>query len=76
MLSYPKVTFAAKEVYNQIKHLGQKIPHWTSERENPINQFIPSQEQPFKPRPDHAKTLADQQRLIRYSSLQGKDRSM
>lgn len=72
----PKITFAAKEVYEQVKSLGYKIPHWQSERDNPINQFIPSDEQAFKPRPDPSKLIADQKRLMRYSSLQGKDRSL
>ena len=42
--SLPKVGFSAKEVYDQVKTLNAKIPFWTSENQNPINQFVPSQE--------------------------------
>lgn len=58
-VTLPKVTFGTKEVYDQVKHLSHKIPFWTSEHNNPINQFIPTQEMAFKPREDPTKAIAD-----------------
>lgn len=44
----PKVTFTAKELYDQAEHLCQMIPHWKSEKQNPIFQYIPESQRPFK----------------------------
>lgn len=45
---YAKVTFDCKEFYNQAAYLCQQIPYWKAHKENPIYQFIPTTEQPFK----------------------------
>lgn len=43
----PKFTFSSKEMYEQASHLCQQIPHWQSDHENPIYQYIPEAERPF-----------------------------
>ena len=45
----PKVTFSAKDTYDEVKKLSQKIPIWSQPAQNPINNFIPYDEQPVKP---------------------------
>lgn len=44
----PKVTFESKELYSQAQSLCQMIPHWTKDSENPIYQYVPESERPFK----------------------------
>lgn len=63
----PRVTFNAKEMYNEAHSLCQKIPTWSGQSKNPINHFVPSQEQAFKPREDVEKAMADQERIMRYT---------
>lgn len=43
----PKVTFESKEFYNQATYLSSHIPYWTSDKENPIFQYVPTTERPF-----------------------------
>lgn len=45
---YPKLTFESKEVYERAQHLCQQIPHWKTEQDNPIHQYVPESERPFK----------------------------
>jgi len=52
MNTYPKFTFASKETYEQAVSLSTKIPHWKTQAENPINQFIPECEQNYKSESD------------------------
>ena len=47
----PKVTFTSKEMFEEANKLCQQIPHWKSERENPIHHFVPTNERPF-PEPE------------------------
>ena len=65
----PKIPFDAREVYTQATVLDELIPAWTSDSQNPINQFLPTSEQAFKPKPDPLKALRDQKRNARYESL-------
>lgn len=44
----PKFTFETQELYQQADHLSQQIPHWKSDNENPIHQYIPLNKRPFK----------------------------
>ena len=44
----PKVTFKSKEMYDESYKMSQKIPIWKTPQENPINQFVPASEAPFK----------------------------
>ena len=44
----PKISFTAKEVYDQSYKLSKLVPHWKTEADNPINNFIPESEKPFK----------------------------
>ena len=34
--NFPKFTFESKEMYEQAKDLSQKIPVWSTQKENPI----------------------------------------
>ena len=36
-----KISFAAKETFEQALILSQKIPRWKTNSENPINNFVP-----------------------------------
>ena len=44
----PKFTFTSKELYGQAHHLCQQIPHWDGNSKNPIYQYVPEAERPFK----------------------------
>jgi|LakMenEpi03Aug12_release.lakeMendotaPanAssembly.Ray.scaffolds.fasta_scaffold182546_3 hypothetical protein len=44
----PKVTFRSKEMYDEAYKICHKIPIWKGNNDNPINQFVPASEQPFK----------------------------
>lgn len=35
-------------MFEQAHKLSQKIPFWKTAQENPINQFVPSDELPYK----------------------------
>lgn len=50
--SFPRVTFNAQETFSETHRLCQKIPTWSQQSQNPINHFVPSQEQAFKPTED------------------------
>lgn len=63
-------------MYNEAHNLCQKIPTWTQQTQNPINHFVPTQEQAFKPREDVSKAIADNERMMRYTQLAGKDRTL
>ena len=34
---FPKVTFAAQQMFNEADNLSKKVPTWTTQAENPIN---------------------------------------
>lgn len=74
----PKVTFAAKETYEEVQNLSQKIPIWDKAAQNPINNFIPYDEKPVKPMKaeDEGYQAREAARLQRLTSLQGKERSL
>lgn len=74
----PKVTFAAKETYQEVQNLSQKIPIWDKAAQNPINNFIPYDEKPVKPMKaeDEGYQAREAARLQRLTSLQGKERSL
>lgn len=44
----PKVTFRSREMYDETCKISNKIPFWKTPQENPINQFVPASEMPFK----------------------------
>jgi len=41
---FPKVTFAAQQVFNEVCSLSAKVPTWSTNAHNPINQFVPEAE--------------------------------
>lgn len=49
-----KFTFESQELFKQANHLSQQIPHWNSEKENPIHQYIPESKRPFQTSTDFA----------------------
>ena len=42
--SFPRVTFAAQEMFNEADTLSKKVPTWSKEFDNPINFFVPNVE--------------------------------
>ena len=42
------MTFAAQQVFNEVNNLSAKVPTWTSNAQNPINEFVPEAEQAYK----------------------------
>ena len=45
---FPKVTFAAQQVFNEVCNLSAKVPTWQTNKQNPINEFVPESEQAYK----------------------------
>ena len=39
---FPRVTFAAQEMFNEADILSKKVPTWSKEFDNPINFFVPN----------------------------------
>ena len=76
----PKFTFEAKELFDQSLHLCQQIPHWKGEHDNPINQYVPISERPFKNEADEDKKKQIEAkrdyRRNRLMSISNKDRSI
>jgi len=67
----PKVTFTSKEMFEEANKLCQQIPHWKSERENPIHHFVPTNERPF-PDPETDEQISfDARRTERQFRLSG-----
>lgn len=52
-----KFTFETQELYNQANHLCQQIPHWKTDAENPINQYIPESKRPFQNKTEMGSTV-------------------
>ena len=77
-MEYPKVTFNAKEVYDQAYDLSKKIPFWRTPQENPINQFVPPSERPFEDQHlwETPAEIEEARRTFRLSNLQGKERTL
>lgn len=74
-----KVTFTSKEMFEESNKLCQQIPHWKSERENPIHHFVPSNERPFPDPDSDEKIEADcrrTERNFRLSGMQSRDRTL
>lgn len=42
--NFPKVTFAAKQVFSEVCSLSEKVPSWDTPAQNPINTFVPEAE--------------------------------
>ena len=60
---FPKVTFAAQQVFNEVCNLSAKVPTWQSNKQNPINEFVPKSEQAYKTMTEEAQrtqTLRDE----------------
>ena len=79
----PKVTFEAKEFFQQATVLSQVIPHWQSPKDNPIYQYVPTTERPFTNDSDALFNVALQQKLMQMSvreqklaELTGKERTL
>ena len=80
---FPKVTFEAKEFYNQASVLSQVIPHWQTDKENPIHRYVPTTERPFTNDSDalfnsqmQAKALKEAVREERLRNLEGQERTL
>ena len=67
----PKVTFTSKEMFEEANKLCQQIPHWKSERENPIHHFVPTNERPFPEPESDEKISFDARRTDRHFRLSG-----
>lgn len=67
----PKVTFTSKEMFEEANKLCQQIPHWKSERENPIHHFVPNNERPFPEPESDEKINFDARRTDRHFRLSG-----
>lgn len=80
---FPKVTFESKEFFNQANHLSQHVPYWSSDKENPIYQYVPTSERPFTNDSEllfdtnlQSKMMAQSLREQKLSELQGKERTL
>ena len=73
------MTFESQEFFEQANALCRQKPHWRSEKEHPINQYVPVSERPFKSSEEENKMFGEQPGLsIREEKLQsiaGRDRS-
>jgi hypothetical protein len=77
--NYPKVTFEAKELFEQAQLFTQKVPYWKKNSEHPVYQYVPVSERPFQTGPTEDEVrLAheDTMRVTRVAALAGKDRSL
>ena len=75
---FPKVTFAAQQVFNEADGLSKKVPTWNTERDNPINVFVPEAEQTYKGVSEEvlqAHTMREN-RSMKLSTLAGKERTL
>ena len=75
---FPKVTFAAQQVFNEVCSLSTKVPTWTVNSQNPINQFVPEAEQAYKSQSEQAikaQTMREE-RNTKLSTLAGKERTL
>lgn len=75
---FPKVTFAAQQMFNEVVDLSAKVPTWTENAQNPINQFVPAAEQAYRSVEEsvlQAEALKET-RNTKLSSIAGKDRTL
>ena len=75
---FPKVTFAAQQVFNEVCSLSAKVPTWSTNDHNPINQFVPDAEQDYKSVDElvlRTQTLREE-RAMKLSTLAGKERTL
>ena len=58
--------------------LSAKVPTWTTNEQNPINQFVPEVEQAYKSVPEEQLRLQStrEERFNKMSTLAGKDRTL
>lgn len=75
---FPKVSFGAQQVFNEVVSLSAKVPTWTGNKQNPINQFVPESEQPYKTVSDEFLNEQEKRdvRNTKLSSISGKDRTL
>jgi hypothetical protein len=75
----PKVSFVAKEMFEQANQLCSQIPHWNGDKENPIHYFVPTDEKPY-PDPDTDEKIMEDmsrtEREFKLSSMQGRKRTL
>ena len=77
-VNHGKFTFQSKELYEQAHHLCQQIPHWKTDEENPIFQYVPTSERPFKSSADDffvSEKSTKSVRELRLSALNQKNTS-
>jgi len=75
---FPKMTFAAQQVFNEVVSLSAKVPTWTTNARNPINLFVPELEQPNKVVTEEmvqAQTMRED-RLTKLSTIAAKERTL
>ena len=75
---FPKVSFSAQQVFNEVVSLSAKVPTWQGNKQNPINQFVPESEQPYKTVSDEFLTEQEKReaRNTKLASISGKDRTL
>ena len=75
---YPKVSFASQQVFNEVVSLSAKVPTWTGNKSNPINQFVPQAEQPHQTVSEEflKNQSMREARNTKLSSIAGKERTL
>ena len=75
---FPKVTFAAQQVFNEVCTLSAKVPTWSHPSQNPINIFVPEAEQSYKSTTDEKLQEEKRrgERAMKLSTLAGKERTL
>ena len=75
---FPKVSFGAQQVFNEVVSLSAKVPTWTGNKQNPINQFVPESEQPYKTVSEEFLNEQEKRdaRNTKLASISGKDRTL
>jgi hypothetical protein len=75
---FPKVSFAAQQVFNEVCSLSAKVPTWNQPSQNPINIFVPEAEQSYKSITEErlqAERIRED-RAFKLSTLAGKERTL
>jgi hypothetical protein len=75
---YPKVSFASQQVFNEVVSLSAKVPTWTGNKLNPINQFVPQAELPHQTVSEEflKNQSMREARNTKLSSIAGKERTL
>lgn len=65
-------------MFNEVCNLSAKVPTWTRNDQNPINQFVPNAEQSYKTVSEEALMTQSlrEHRSTKLSTLAGKERTL